>query len=448
MVYTCGYENSSPFNRWERMTAQILFEIALLLFLFLLNGVFAMAELSIVSSRRERLQLLAETNPGARVAMELAAEPSNLLSTVQVGITLIGILAGAFGGATLTAELTNLLDGLPVVGPYAGAIALVVVVAAITFGSVVLGELAPKQLALRNPERLAATLARPMNALLRFTRPIVRLLNGSTALLLRVVGVRDGGGEQQVTQQEIQMMIDQGAAAGLFEAAERDMLTSIFSFGDRQLRSLMTPRTEVVWIDINDDEATIRDTVLHSHHSRFPLCDGAIDRVVGVVLARDLLEKAWTGQPLDLRALARPPLVLPETMPALRALERFQETGIQAALLVDEFGGVEGVVTIIDLIAAIVGDMPTVSEIADPPIVRREDGSWLVDGQLDTDELKSLLAVAQLPDAATYQTLGGFLVTRLGRLPRVGDIVDWGGYRFEIVDMDGNRVDKVLIRPA
>ncbi|HOU41713.1 MAG TPA: hemolysin family protein [Promineifilum sp.] len=430
------------------MTSQIFFEIALLLFLFLLNGIFAMAELAIVSSRRERLQLLAESHPGARAALELAADPSNLLSTVQVGITLIGILAGAFGGATLTAELTKLLDGLPVVGPYAGAIALVVVVAAITFGSVVLGELAPKQLALRSPERLAATLARPMNVLLRFTRPVVRLLNGTTALLLRALGVRVNGGEQQVTEQEIQMMIDQGAAAGVFEAAERDMLTSIFRFGDRQLRSLMTPRTEVVWLDVNDDEATIRDTVLHSHHSRFPLCDGSIDRVIGVVLARDLLEKTWTGQPLDLRALARQPLFLPETMLALRALERFQETGIQAALLVDEFGGVEGVVTIMDMMASIVGDIPTVSDIADPPVVLREDGSWLVDGQLDTDDLKRLLAVTQLPDAAGYQTLGGFLVTRLGRLPRAGDVVHWGGYRFEIVDMDGNRVDKVLVQPA
>lgn len=242
------------------------------------------------------------------------------------------------------------------------------------------------------------------------------------------------------------MMIDQAAAAGVFEAAERDMLSSIFRFGDRQLRSLMTPRTEMVWLDINDDEATIRETVLHSRHSRFPLCDGGIDHVIGVVLARDLLEKTWTGQPLALRALARQPLFLPETMLALRALERFKETGIQAALLVDEFGGVEGIVTIIDMMASIVGDIPTVSEISDPPVVRREDGSWLVDGQLDADDLKNLLRVTKLPHAASYQTLGGFLVTRLGRLPHVGDIVHWGGYRFEVVDMDGNRVDKVLIQ--
>ena len=304
------------------MTSRIVFEIAFLLVLFLLNGVFAMAELAIISSRRERLQLLAESHAGARVAMELAAEPSNLLSTVQVGITLIGILAGAFGGATLTAELADLLAGLPVIGVYAEVLALVAVVSAITFGSVVLGELAPKQLALRNPERLAAALARPMYVLMRLARPVVHLLNGATALLLRVVGVRTGAGERLVSEQEIQMMIDQAAAAGVFEAAERDMLSSIFRFGDRQLRSLMTPRTEMVWLDINDDEATIRETVLHSRHSRFPLCDGGIDHVIGVVLARDLLEKTWTGQPLALRALARQPLFLPETMLALRALER------------------------------------------------------------------------------------------------------------------------------
>ena len=430
------------------MTSRIFLEIAVLLLLFLINGVFAMAELAVVSSRRERLQILADGgNAGARTAIELSREPSNLLSTVQVGITLIGILAGAFGGATLTAELAGLLVPLPVVGPYGEVVALIIVVAAITFGSVVMGELVPKQLALRSPERIAASLARPMHTLSRLTRPVVRLLNLATAGLLRLLGERGDGQDATVSEEEIRMLLEQGAASGVFEPAERDMVDSIFRFGDRQLRSLMTPRTEIVWLDVNADEATIRETVLRAGHSRFPLCEGAIDRVIGVVLARDLLAETWSGRPVDLRALARPPLFLPESMPAQRALERFKQTGIQGALLVDEFGGIDGLVTILDMMEAIVGDIPSVSELAEPPVVRRDDGSWLVDGQLDVEELKELLAVAQLPDETDFQTLGGFVMTRLNRLPRAGDTFAWGDYRFEVVDMDGNRVDKVLIQP-
>ncbi len=431
------------------MTSRILLEIAVLFLLFLVNGLFAMAELAVVSSRRERLQLLADGgNAGARKAIELAHEPSNLLSTVQVGITLIGILAGAFGGATLTAELARLIAPLPTVGPYAEAIALVLVVGAITFFSVVLGELVPKQLALRNPERIAATLARPMYALSRLTRPVVRLLTLTTAGLLRLLGVRDDGQVATVSEEEIRMLLEQGAATGVLEAVERDMITGIFRFGDRQLRSLMTPRTEIVWIDVNADEAEVRETVLRSRHSRLPLCDGSIDRVIGVVLARDLLTEIWAGRPADLRALARPPLFLPETMPALRALERFKQAGTHSALLVDEFGGIDGLVTIIDMMEAIVGDIPSKIDSAEPPIVQREDGSWLVDGLLDVADLKGLLGVALLPDEADYQTLGGFVVNQLGRLPRVGDTFAWGGFRFEVMDMDGKRVDKVLIQAS
>ena len=420
---------------------------AILLLLFLVNGVFAMAELAVVSSRRERLQILADSgNAGARAAIELSREPSNLLSTVQVGITLIGILAGAFGGATLTAELAGLLAPLPVVGPYAEGIALIAVVAAITFGSVVLGELVPKQLALRNPERVAASLARPMHTLSRLTRPVVRLLNLTTAGTLRLLGVRGQGQDEMVSEEEIRTLLEQGAASGVIEAAERDMVDGIFRFGDRQLRSLMTPRTEIVWLDVDADETSVRETVLSSGYSRFPVCDGTIDHVIGVVLARELLAEMASGRPPDLRALARPALFLPETMLALRALEKFKQTGIQGALLVDEFGGIDGLVTIIDMMEAIVGDIPSVSEIAAPPVVRREDGSWLVDGQLDVEEVRELLNVAQLPDEDDFHTLGGFVMTRLNRLPRVGDTFAWGDYRFEVVDMDGNRVDKVLIQ--
>lgn len=428
------------------MTSRLLFEVIILFLLILLNGVFALAELSIVSARRERLQMLVDSgNSGAAIALRMSLEPTSLLSTVQVGITLIGILAGAFGGAALTDELAQLIQPLPVIGPYSRTIALGIVVGTITFFSVVLGELVPKRLALRNPERIASTVARPMSGLSSLARPIVRLLSLATAFFLRILGVRDDINESTVTEEEIKVLVEQGAQAGVFEQAEREMVESIFRFGDRQLRSLMTPRTEIVWLDINDPEEDIRETVRQSHHSRFPVCDGALDRVLGVVQAKNLLSSSWSDEPFDLRDVLDPPLFLPETMLALRALERFKQTGIQVALLVDEFGGIEGLVTLIDMMEAIVGDIPTLEEIAEPPVVIREDGSYLVEGYLDVDDLKTLLVADELPNEEDFQTLGGFVVSLIGRLPRVGDHVAWDGYRFEIVDMDGNRVDKVLI---
>lgn len=430
------------------MESRLLLEISILIFLILLNGVFALSELAIVSSRRERLQMLVdEGNKGASIALAMAREPTALLSTVQVGITLIGILAGAFGGASLSDELAQLIAPIPVIGAYARTISLAIVVGTITYFSVVLGELVPKRLALRDPERIAAMVARPMSVLSRIARPLVRLLTLSTAFFLRVLGVRETVSESMVSEEEIKVLIEQGALAGVFEEAERDMVESIFRFGDRQLRSIMTPRTEIVWLDINDSEEIVRETVSQSHHSRFPVCDDSIDRVLGIVEAKDLLSSSWSNEPFDLRAVMRAPVFLPETMPALRALERFKQTANQSALLVDEFGGIEGMVTLIDMMEAIVGDIPTLEEIAEPPVVRREDGSLLVEGYLDVEDLKELLDVDELPDEEDYQTLGGFVVLRLGRLPRVGDIVEWLGYRFEIVDMDGNRVDKVLIMP-
>lgn len=430
------------------MESRLLLEISILILLILLNGVFALAELSIVSSRRERLQMLVESgNKGAVIALEMAQEPTALLSTVQVGITLIGILAGAFGGASLSDELNQLIAPLPIIGPYARSLSLAIVVGTITFFSVVLGELVPKRLALRDPERLASMVARPMRLLSRIARPLVRVLTMATAFFLRVLGVRDTISEATVTEEEIKVLVEQGALAGIFEEAERDMVESIFRFGDRQLRSIMTPRTEIVWLDINDTEEAIRETVGQTHHSRFPVCDGSLDRVLGIVEAKDLLSSSWRDESFDLRAVMHTPVFLPETMLALRALERFKQTGNQSALLVDEFGGIEGMVTLIDMMEAIVGDIPTLEEIAEPPVVRRDDGSYLVEGYLDVEDLKELLDVDDLPDEENYQTLGGFVVLRLGRLPRAGDLVEWLNYRFEIVDMDGNRVDKVLIVP-
>lgn len=428
------------------MSSQLIIEIGILVILILINGLFALAEMSIVSSRRERLRMLVDDgNRGAATALRLSQEPTVFLSTVQVGITLIGILAGAFGSASLSDELSQLIAPIPIIGPYSRTVALALVVGVITFFQVVVGELVPKRLALRNPERIAAAVAGPMSVLSKIARPLVRLLALTTRFFLRVLGVRDDISETTVTEEEIKVLVEQGAQAGVFEEAERDMVESIFRFGDRQLRSLMTPRTEIVWLDINDPEEEIRETVSQSHHSRFPVCDDALDRVIGIVQAKDMLSNSWTDQPFDLKSIMRPPLFLPETMSALRALERFKQTGIQEALLVDEFGGIEGLVTLIDMMEAIVGDIPTAEEIAEPPVVKREDGSWLVDGSIDIDDLKELLEVGELPDEGDYQTLGGFIVLLIGRLPRAGDRVDWQDYRFEVVDMDGYRIDKVLL---
>lgn len=428
------------------MTSRIFVEISILVMLILLNGVFALAELAIVSSRRERLQTLADSgNSGAAIALRMSMEPTALLSTVQVGITLIGILAGAFGGAALTNELAQLIAPLPLIGPYSQGIALAIVVGTITFFSVVIGELVPKRLALRSPERLAASVARPMSWLSNLARPVVRLLSLATAFFLRLLGVGDDISEVAVTEEEIRVLLEEGALAGVFEEAERDMVASIFRFGDRQLRSMMTPRTELVWLDVNDSDEVIRETITNSRHSRFPVAEGSLDRVIGLLEAKDLLSSSWSTASLDLTSIIRTPLFLPETMLALRALERFKQTGIQMALLVDEFGGVEGAVTLFDMMEAIVGDIPTLEEIAEPPVVQREDGSYLVEGSLDSDDLKELLDIGILPEEGDYQTLGGFVVVMVGRLPRVGDHFEWDRFRFEIVDMDGNRVDKVLI---
>lgn len=426
----------------------IFFEIAILALLILLNGVFALSEISIVSSRRARLQgLAADGNAGAAVALELAAAPTQFLSTVQIGITLIGIVAGAFGGATLAQELTPFLESVPLIGAQAASVSFAIVVSVITFLSVVVGELVPKRLGLQNPERVAAAVARPMRFLSRIASPVVRLLSLATEGIMRLIGAPSTD-SVPVSEEEIRILIQESAAAGIIEPEEREMVESVFRFGDLRVGRLMTPRTDIIWLDANASEAEIRAIVEHSAHTRFPVCDGELDRVLGIVRAKDLLARTWSGQPFDLRATLQDPLYLPETMPALRALERFKATGTHLGLLVDEFGGIEGLVTLINILETIVGDIPTSEEMAAPPVVQREDGSYLVDGMFLIDELKPILNIKAFPAELRYNTLGGFVVTMLGQMPRVGASCVWEGYRFEVVDIDGLRVDKVLIEPA
>ena len=423
------------------------FEVLVIILLILANGVFAMAEIAIVSARKTRLQQqAAEGDRRAATALALANEPNDFLSTVQVGITLVGVLAGAFGGATLAEPLAEYLRTFPATARYAPAIALGAIVVAITYASLILGELVPKRLALQRPEKLAAILAPPMRLLSRLALPMVRLLSGSTSLVLRLLGARPAE-ESPVTEEEIKILLAQGTRAGMFEPAEQQLVERIFRFADRRVVSLMTPRTRITWLDLHDPADEQRRTIHDHPFSRYVVAEGDLDHWVGFVRAREVLAAHLATGSLDLRASLRQPLVVPESARALGLLERFKATGIHLALVIDEYGGIEGLVTLNDLLEAIVGELPAHGEAHEAAVVRRDDGSFLVSGAIEADDLKQLLAVPRLPaeERGDYRTLGGFVMRHLGRVPREGDRFDWGGYRFEIVDMDGYLVDKVLI---
>jgi magnesium and cobalt exporter, CNNM family len=424
-------------------------ELVVILLLILANGVFALAEMALVSARKARLQEWAEAgHVRARAALALAEDPGAFLSTVQIGITVVGILAGAFGGARLAAPLAAALRPLPGVGPYHETLSLGLVVGGITYLSLVVGELVPKQLALTSPERLATVLAGPMRLVSRLASPAVRLLSLSTAAVLRLCRVRPAP-EPPVTAGEVRHLMEQGAQAGVFEAAEHEMVRGVFRLGNRRISALMTPRTDIVWLDLEDPPEEQRRRVTETVHSWVPVGRGALDHLVGVARAKDLLAPLLTGQVEALEAVIRPPVVVPESLPALQVLERFRQAGLHLALVVDEYGAIQGLVTPLDLLEALVGDLPDAGLAAEPAVVRREDGSWLVDGRLPADELKALLPIGALPGEETgvYQTVSGLVMQQLERIPATGDQFPWGGFRFEVVDMDGHRVDKVLVTP-
>jgi len=422
-----------------------MFEIAIILLLLLFNGIFAMSEIAVVSARTVRLQQMAQRgSPGATTALDLAESPNRFLSTVQVGITLVGIFAGAVGGANIAGELAVPLSDLPGIGRYAGTISLTIVVGVITFLSVVIGELVPKRIALSNAEKIAALVARPMRGLSIIATPIVHLLSSATDVTLKLLGIQSLANEE-INEEEIRMMIHQSAEAGTIETAERDMVESIFRLDDRTLESIMTPRPEIIWLDINAPEPVNRHLIQRSHHSRFPVCDGDMDHILGVVQAKELLFSCLDGHPLNIQSKMEEPLLIPETMRVLHALERFKQSGQHMALLFDEYGGIEGMVTLIDLLQAIVGDIPTLEEMTEPLIVQRQDGSWLVDGLITVDVFKEAFALKKMPGESRFLTLGGFIVYMLGGIPKTGNYFRWSGFRFEVADMDGYRVDKVLM---
>lgn len=425
------------------------FELAVIATLIFLNGLFSLAEMAVVSARKARLQQRAEEgDAGARAALQLASDPTRFLSAVQIGITLIGVLAGVFGGASVAEQIALALQQFPALKPYGEAIGVTAVVVVITYFTLVFGELVPKRLALNDAERAAATLSRPMRIVTRIAAPLVFFLGISTDLVMRLLRTRPPD-DPPVTEEEIKILIEQGAQAGVFEAAEQEMVASVFRLGDRRVGALMTPRTEIVWLDLNDSPEVNLKKLSQSIFSRFPVIQNTLDNVLGVVQSKDLLAAVIEGRSLDLPKHLVQPLFIPANMPALKVLEKLKESPIPMALVIDEFGGLQGLVTVNDLFQSIVGEILVAGRSAEPEIVRREDGSWLLDGMLPVDEFKEIFRLAVLPEEAraNYQTLGGFVMTCLGRIPRVSDHFEWSNWRFEVVDMDGFRVDKILVSP-
>ncbi len=424
-------------------------EIILLLFLILLNGLLAMSEFAVVSARKSRLQPLADDgNERAQMALDLAEHPDQFLATIQIGITLVGTLVGALGGATLAQHLAPVLAGIPLLAPYANAISFTVVVLLLTFLTLVLGELVPKQLALHSAERLAIVLAGPVSTLSKLTSPLVRFLAGSSNLIVRLLGVKPSI-EPPVTEDEIKVLLEQGTQAGVFEEAEQEMVEGVFRMGGQRVGALMTPRPDIDWIDLDETSDAIHDQILGSHRTRFPVAQGELDNVVGILHTKDLLAHGFQCDPPDIRKLLRPPVFIPESAEVLQALEHFKETGEHFALVTDEYGSVAGVISPTDILEAIVGDLPAKGEPAELEAVRRDDGTWLMGGALSIEEMVDKLELNDLPEdeEGSFQTVGGFVMVRLGEVPHAGDHFEWGGFRFEVMDMDGRRVDKVLVTP-
>jgi putative hemolysin len=429
------------------MTRDLALDILVILLLIIANGLFSGTEIAIISSRRHRLEQLAEQGRrSARLALRLADSPNQFLSTVQIGITLIGILSGAVGGATVARQLDAWLERLPVVAPYSEALSFGLVVVVITYLSVVVGELVPKRLALANPEQLACAMAPSMRWLSRVSAPVVHLLSHSTDALLKMFGVTSSG-QPEITEDEIKALFRQGTDSGVFEEVEHDMVQRVLRLGDRTIKSLMTPRTDICWLDVEEPLDESFQEVLQSSHSRFPVGRGSLDAVLGVVRVRNLLAAKLGGEVIDLEALLQPPLFVAESTRALSVLEQFKRSGIHIALVTGEFGGVEGLVTLNDLMEGIVGDLPSVEDEDGPLVVTREDGSLLVDGGLDLDAFTELIDqdIFGIDQEGRYHTLAGFVMHVLERIPREADHFEWQGYRFEVVDMDGKRVDKLLV---
>ncbi|CAO3456855.1 hemolysin family protein [Azospirillum argentinense] len=423
------------------------FEIAIIVALTLLNGVFAMSELAVVSSRKARLQSMADQgNSGARMALRLIDDPSRFLSTVQIGITLVGVVAGAYGGATLGDRLGQWLDSFPALAGRGELLGVGGVLVVITYLSIVLGELIPKRIALKSPERVASLIAPPMRLLSRIAAPFVWLLGASTDLLLRLLGLQ-GAREESVTEEEVRSMISEGTQAGVFAPAEKEMIDGVLRLADRTVRTIMIPRPDVAWLDLGKAQADQLAAIRAGGHSRYPVCRGELDELVGVIHTRDLVDALVEGRPFDLEAQVARPLVVHDGTPILKLLELMKTSGHHLAVVVDEYGSIEGIVTLTDILETIAGDLPDVGEAMETAAVRREDGSWLVEGWMPVDEFEDTLGLRGVRGTGDFHTVAGLVLHHLGHVPVAGEAFEWNGVRVEVVDMDGRRIDKVLVVP-
>ncbi len=426
----------------------VIIEICVIILLIIINGYLAMAEMAIISARKVRLQQMAEDGKkNARTAIELKEKPSHFLSTIQFGVTLIGIVTGVVGGATIAEELALLLGRIPWLQSSSHTISAIIVVILITFFTLIFGELAPKQIALHNKEKIAIRVAPFMKFLSKVASPFVHFLSRCSSLVLKILKIKPST-EPDVTEEDIKTMLAQGTEDGVFEPIEEEMVQQVFRLGDRNVDEIMTPRLEVIFLDYNETEKEILKKMTESGFSRFPLVDESMDSVQGIVRAKDLLiQKMKTGH-LDLKSAKQPALFVPDSTSVIKLLEDFREKRLHMAFVLDEYGSVQGIVTPTDIMEAIVGDLPEIQESYEPEIIQREDGSWLLDGMVSVDELKELFNLKKLPqEEEDYQTLGGMVMTLLCRIPISGDSFDIGDLHFEVVDMDEHRVDKVLVTP-
>lgn len=428
------------------MSAMTL-EIAVIFALLLANGLFAMSEIAVVSARKTRLRQRAEAgNARARAALELAENPNRFLATVQVGITLVGTLAAAFGGARVASSLADFLAQAPWLAAYARPLSFSLVVAAITLASLIIGELVPKRLGLANPEGIAAFIAGPLGALSRIVSPLVTLLSWGTDVILKLLRI-EAKPVVEVTEEEVGLLVREGTRAGVFHPSEPAMVEGVLALDRLSLGELMTPRAKIIWVNVHEPHDAIWHKIVVSGHTTFPVYDGNRDHVVGVITVKAIYANLAAGIPPRVKDLMTPPLVVPSTQSASALLETFKRTGKHIALVADEFGGIVGLVSLHDIMEAIIGELPSPDERLKPRAKRREDGSVLVDAIIELDEFARVVPDFQLPPAASrhYQTFAGFIMQQLGRVPAEGEAFDWSGYRVEVIDMDGHRVDKVLL---
>jgi putative hemolysin len=420
-------------------------DVLIILALVALNGVFAMSELAIVSARKPRLQAMEKKGrSGARTAITLASDPGKFLSTVQIGITLIGIIAGAYSGASLGEPTAARLERLGIDHELAETLGFMIVIGLTTYASLIIGELVPKQFALRKPEPIAAIVALPMLWLARITAPLVWLLDTTSGLVFRLLGMNRES-EDHVTAEELHLIVAEASKSGVIEESERAIISGVVRLADRPVREVMTPRTDVDWIDADSDGDAIRARLLETPHTRLPVAEGSVDQIVGIVQSRDIVAAMIRRETLDLRQLMRKPPFLPDQIDAMNALEALRQAEVPMALVHDEYGHFEGLVTPADLLIAIAGEFRSDSDIGtDPALVEREDGSYLVSGSMPADQLAEKLGI-DLPEDRDYATAAGLVLAVLRHLPRVGEHFDEQGWRFEIIDMDGRKIDKLLV---